>query len=293
MKRKKPKLLYKYLGPSGFIALDSLTFRFTKPRDLNDPFEARVPVFLKSSSGGLSYGLTNYGQTEVLAPPQRSILKLINDKYGITCFSEVPNNLLMWAHYGQSHSGLVLGVNARHSSFTSLGDLITVKYSASRPKLSSLKRESELLKVLSVKSQDWSYEKEWRLVALLDDCILSGELFLKTIDPDSIVQVILGANASDYLTTRIESWQRKHPNVELLRYRLDSYNFQLYPDKNLHHEPVFISSGDESDLHLAITPSSDKFSVGIIETTPEGTVARDYTEHIMNEAKKPRNDNDR
>lgn len=288
--RRSPDKLYKYLGPAGFIALDSLTIRFTRPMDLNDPFEARTPAFITSSSGGLSYGISTHGETGVLSPPQRNVLMSINEKYGISCFSETPDNLLMWAHYGQSHTGLVVAFNAGHPSFKGLGDLIPVTYGHARPRIRLTGKDSELLRAFRAKSQEWSYEREWRLITSLTSCPVHDALYLKSIDPTAIVAVFLGANADNDLTTRVKCWQRKYPKVELLRYRLDSFDFRLFADTNVHHEPDLVSVSDKPDSYLVVTPSSDRFSVGVVEFTPEGVLVRDHTDRLLKQSKKPRSD---
>src|SRR2546425_11703990 len=65
-----PKILCKYFSPGGVRALDSMTFRFTPPKDLNDPFEGVAPTVLRAARDSLSFGVSKHGRLGVLSPPQ-------------------------------------------------------------------------------------------------------------------------------------------------------------------------------------------------------------------------------
>lgn len=103
---------------------------------------------------------------------------------GVYCMTEVPDSLLMWSHYGDSHQGYcieyertpdnLLGIkepffnelfpkSAETKSITN-----KVVYSNSYPKLrlsyfSFVSEFTDFFKLLLTKGAQWSYEKEWRL----------------------------------------------------------------------------------------------------------------------------------
>jgi hypothetical protein len=138
---------------------------------------------------------------------------------GILSLTESPNNLLMWAHYANSHQGFVIELDSAHSFFDQrksakdeLRHLSRVTYSKHRPsvQLSSVSSFDELL----VKSDDWAYEAEWRILMALNDAYktIQGkphDIHLFKIPFDAIRSVIIGARAStttqDILKSAISS----------------------------------------------------------------------------------------
>jgi hypothetical protein len=266
-----PKTLYKYLDPSGFVALTSLTVRFTKLAELNDPFECRLSLIPTG---------------EFIAPrTQRPELEKLLWEYGISCFAEDASNLLLWAHYGRSHTGFVIGFSTEHPSFQSYGQLVRVNYSPRRPQIDSPNSDA-VLHALSIKSEEWSYEQEWRIVTPLDTCQKKDELFLKPIDPASITELTLGVGVDENLVNRAIEWQRNHQHVNLRRARLDSLEYKLYPDEELHNEPLLVVSNKEAselphpEMHLG-----GGFRVQILELARDGFVVRDVTAEVERDAK--------
>jgi hypothetical protein len=93
----------------------------------------------------------------------------------VLCLTETPSNILMWAHYANCHTGVVLRFTTLDVS--SWGAARPVMY---RHKMPLLFDHEELLKFLTgriqlngdrlfhdsiyTKSMDWRYEKEWRVV---------------------------------------------------------------------------------------------------------------------------------
>lgn len=92
-------------------------------------------------------------------------------KYAFCSLSEKQNIILMWSHYAQAHAGFVI-----EFEFPELnGDhhLQKVRYEPILPVLDLAKFGkfmtgdegliSYLLEDISIKSTDWSYEREWRI----------------------------------------------------------------------------------------------------------------------------------
>ena len=115
----------------------------------------------------------------------------------------------MWAHYGMSHTGFLLELDPRHSYFNArrtdqdeFGYLRQVRYRDVRPSASLIDLDGT--EMFLVKSKEWSYEREWRVLRPLEDAQMitkqSGEdIHLFELPPDSIKTVILGARASKEL----------------------------------------------------------------------------------------------
>jgi len=87
------------------------------------------------------------------------------DTYGICCFSETNDNLLMWSHYASSGKGFCLEFDSSREPFDKIQP---VKYVDKPPELNFKKLftvdKLYLLDALfCMKSIHWSYEKEWRI----------------------------------------------------------------------------------------------------------------------------------
>ena len=124
-----------------------------------------------------------------------NIRKLISEYFKITCLSECLESPLMWAHYTDKHQGFCLEYDFTHSNhlyiqrkypdyFFNRLLFFPVDYSQKRPQLTKAFLDSKtlfefmktkklspnftsnLLYSLLIKSEDWKYEKEWRIVKI-------------------------------------------------------------------------------------------------------------------------------
>lgn len=90
--------IYKYLGPDVlplvFQAEDSVSIKFSLPKDYNDPFE----LFLSIDPSQTKPELLAFYRDIVQELPQRPT----------TCFSKSPIVTPMWAHYASNLTGFVL-----------------------------------------------------------------------------------------------------------------------------------------------------------------------------------------
>jgi len=128
--------------------------------------------------------------------------KQVDAAVGILSLTENPNNLLMWSHYGSSHGGMVLEFdsrneffNRRRSSSDEFYHLRKVAYSHKRPQVDLLR--TSCLELLLTKSQEWSYEAEWRMMLPIQDCHeLSPALHVQAIPSGCLKTIIFGANTS-------------------------------------------------------------------------------------------------
>lgn len=111
-------------------------------------------------------------------------------KVGVFSLSESCDNELMWAHYGASHKGIVIGFNYTSScKLNNPRHCIPVTYAMNKPAFSSgftneveyqysesgLKNTSRVSfeddvfrSTISSKTPAWQYEKEWRYVEEID-----------------------------------------------------------------------------------------------------------------------------
>ncbi|WP_353237120.1 DUF2971 domain-containing protein [Limnohabitans sp.] len=164
----------------------------------------------------------------------------IDNLLGVFCLSEVPDSLLMWAHYGASHEGFVVEFDACHPYFDEaiseeddLRHIRRVQYRETRP--SAQLSEMSASELFLVKSQHWAYENEWRIVRPLDsaDKILPGDPYptsLFRIPKDAVTGVIFGARIKQEKIFAIrqdiaENFKQK--NVSLRQAMPDASHFLL------------------------------------------------------------------
>jgi Protein of unknown function (DUF2971) len=98
----------------------------------------------------------------------------------LLCVSEVNDNLLMWSHYADSHSGVVIQLKCVEEVDNAILAAKPIVYSDEIPTIGSVEdftklacgqaqREtilnSWLHTITFTKSADWKYEKEWRVSA--------------------------------------------------------------------------------------------------------------------------------
>ena len=168
------ELIYKYYGfEAGLAALRSKTLGFSKPNEFNDPMDGRLWFHQNGLTPSLFDGFL--------------------DMMGILCMTKDPLNPLMWAHYGQHHTGFVIGYDLRDPIFgdqidsvfdASSGQIFfTPEYEISDAKNASLRAlqlavestsepfTEEIKQVLRhiflMKQECWRYEKETRIVKVV------------------------------------------------------------------------------------------------------------------------------
>ncbi|WGV18599.1 DUF2971 domain-containing protein [Pseudomonas putida] len=141
-------------------------------------------------------------------------------RIGILCLTESPDDLLMWAHYGCSHEGFVLEFDPEASFFhqrrsekDEFRSLRPVIYSPTRPTLTFA--DAKDVSPLLTKSDHWSYEQEWRMMVDLNDASVvldAGEKKFHLFDfpASAIKSVIFGSRMSQ---------TKKHRILELIANR--------------------------------------------------------------------------
>jgi hypothetical protein len=140
--------LYRFLKAHyGLMSLRDRRLRIGRIEELNDDFE-----FI-----GLALG----EKEDRIA--LRGMRRHMDCKSGVLCMSKAWDSPLMWAHYADSHKGMVLGFDVPPKAF------YKVDYVADRPKLADLGLSGfdditpEQIKTLTrTKAAGWSYEQEYR-----------------------------------------------------------------------------------------------------------------------------------
>jgi Protein of unknown function (DUF2971) len=182
--------------------------------DLNDPFELMA---------------VNFRQMKERV--RISDFKTRHDsEYGLLCFSGNWTNTALWAHYGANQRGICLGFDLAQD----LGQ--KVRYESVRTMQSFEQPEGELdvelqKKLLSTKSSDWEYEKEWRFFVRLADMLQEGTLhFYQFGDKLQLREVILGVDCNLSLDALERLTQAFYPHAVTFKARLAKQHFAIVPD---------------------------------------------------------------
>jgi hypothetical protein len=186
------------------------------------------------------------------APIRDAVYRAFNDSVGILSLSEIPDNELMWAHYADRHTGLVLCFDEKHSFFnrrrTENDEFYFVRevcYSDS-PAVSLATIDGDAL--LITKGTEWSYEKEWRMLVPLQDATRSltiggDTVHLFAFPPDALRGIILGAHASHDTETCVQKILNDRPqlgHIQMTRAIIDlvarSVKVSWHTESVSHHE---------------------------------------------------------
>jgi hypothetical protein len=201
------------------------------PLDFNDPFDCRPKIIVgktrqeveaaKKEIEGILLKRTSLNRNSRRVEARR-IVKQIQEAIGLTheynlllgrtgvyCLSAKNDNLLMWAHYGDSHMGYCLEFSTE-SYYSIFSKAEPVRYQKQYPivKLFTADKVEWGKESLLTKSTDWKYEDEWRLTSAKP-----GHL---DFPPEKLISVIFGCKISETNRNKILEWNiTKNPPVIL------------------------------------------------------------------------------
>jgi hypothetical protein len=156
---------------------------------------------------------------------------------GVLCLADSDHNLTMWAHYADSHTGMVLAFDTSHEYFKNQDAtsgapsyLKEVDYHAPRPRLTLA--GLQMKDIFLAKGNDWERERESRMFAQLDRANQSSKneqgetIHLFRYPQEAITKVILGCRSTE--KTLQEVLRLKSITPSLSRARI----FRATPDRN-------------------------------------------------------------
>lgn len=155
-------------------------------------------------------------------PGKRRIIdqmKWQKESTGICCFSETPTNELMWAHYADEFRGICIAYDFSNLRESLIDDAQFTRlfYSESQPRLNLTRAdlETSVRRVLSSKSQKWSYEREWRLFASQ-----AGAIYYNN---ESVIKTIYVGSRIDSRIKKIISQRTQRINITISEMNLRGY----------------------------------------------------------------------
>jgi hypothetical protein len=207
-----PPPLFKYVTlERGLKILKTGEIRLTQPRYLNDPHELSVEINPQSLLRDYYDQLLKEGRAPKTAADiaTRNLVSLVieqvehvvdeREKIGVLSLSDGPENMLLWAHYGDEHRGAVLELDvssliSERPDSDSVQVLAEVIYSNER--VDFIARKLPVWMTLIFKSSAWAYEKEWRLFRSLSALRRkTNDVYVADLPPSAIKRVIFGARA--------------------------------------------------------------------------------------------------
>jgi len=200
---------------------------FVSPRKFNDPFDCKLNITFNSSNESdwreykrwaLKIEHPNIEETEIdnlantfikngrykekeTRDSQKDVftktLENLTSKYFIAsfCQGEKPDNLLMWSHYANGHSGYCLQFDL--NAFPVGDDCYRVNYFNKYGELNELNtliKETNWIDLfLTRKSDIWKYENEWRFI-WQDDNEKGKNIIFREIPENAITGIVYGCN---------------------------------------------------------------------------------------------------
>lgn len=268
-----PKILYKFSSSSSESFLKREIF-FNDPYEFNDPFDMKIrrKVELLPKEDLV---LQNVYRLNKEIPDQsfQTLWNIAEDDYEkkmannpkhykdmslnaqkkereinlkkVLCLSEKNDDILMWAHYGDSNKGICIGYNSerlcqflKDKYWNNTLGIFQVEYSSNYPDILPTIGNSieKVRKRIAFKSLVWSYEREWRLVFYYPNSIPIP------INEEIVEEIILGSNVQPETEKEILKIQRdKYPHAQVFKVVPDDSEFKL---NVLPYNPSYsISSG--------------------------------------------------
>jgi hypothetical protein len=250
---KLPAKLYKY-EPFSTQSLENLKAQaiyFGSPLGFNDPYDcATNPVVLKPSAQEAESIRQHYLAKKTITHEQKhnfeqksvdelqemlqrigtevisSTVDRLGREKGISCFSEVNDDLLMWGHYGGRYKGFCLEFSTAHKPFSKAQK---VKYVNRVPNVSVIPyltgskedAANAAEDLYLIKSKSWAYEKEWRRIHLEGGTLCGYEA-------EALTGVYFGPEITGEALEIIALILRgQNPNVKLFRGERSKSEFKV------------------------------------------------------------------
>jgi len=232
-----PLRVFRYVGLSGdrrkhLASVRDSNLYFPQYSDLNDPFDGACHMDLSAPADAIRTFLErqfpddpNLEQRIGLSirtasdpKAQEHIARGFREytsRHGVSCFTETPDDLLMWSYYAEGHAGLCLRFRTEplyDSVLKHRGIFLQVDYSHEYPRTCIYTDGAPTMghRVLGTKAQQWRHEKEWRFV-------LWRHSGLVHFAPEALDGIILGCKMSPKDEHFVCDLARARGGIQILR----------------------------------------------------------------------------
>ena len=221
---------------------------FCKAEEFNDPFDCAFKVQFSSDKGKnrkfadmalqLRYpDLSSDKRAEILRREEdafdgpdfdvdvQAAMQQTLNTWGICCFSEVPNSLLMWAHYANKHHGFCLKFSTENFYVALPPNLVIphqVHYTDQYP-IAWIAEDVAIEATLLTKAEQWKYEKEWRIIT-------PDKIGCYPFPASCLTGVIFGCRMSEEHKKLIRDWCKdRQPAIKYYEAKQseDSYSLNI------------------------------------------------------------------
>jgi hypothetical protein len=156
------------------------------------------------------------------------LLTFIASRWGVYCLSPDPCLTLMWSHYARDHKGICLEFAVPNTKFSIA---LQVCYQKEYPRLLLHDRDSRI-NMLLVKSDDWAYEREFRLICPRFTDVRASPLIMDgnylQLGPNDLASIILGCQIEDDAMVKIKELVKEYAaSVKVRQVRRALNRYQL------------------------------------------------------------------
>jgi hypothetical protein len=240
---KIPRELYKHTSISNnlYKTLINAELWFASPTSFNDPFDCQINDQTNWTDENIrdfiirtAWETGQQIDSEKIVRKNREMpggfnsffseqLKKTLSEIGVTCFLQRPDNLLLWAHYSASHTGVCLKFDITED-LDLFGLTFRVEYSDEYPSFDYLtERDTLVKKAMLSKSRHWEYEAEVRT--------MQKKYGLFPFKKECLKEIIFGCKAdpSEIKTIREIVQNTGYPNLILRQAKLrrNEYNIDI------------------------------------------------------------------
>lgn len=207
--KKLPQFVYR-MRPVNRFLFDNLInsqIWFSNPQDFNDPFDCDINMRIQNSTQDqmqryFDNHLKNLFQNSELENINiqsitrqdfetfiNKVAKRVTQRKGLACFMSNCDNLLMWAHYADSHKGVCLKFDILEDT-NIFSPAKKVEYSKYYPEYDYLTNKNDFVnQMFFTKSEEWTYEGEVR--------VLKNKKGNYDFNPNALKEIIFGCKITD------------------------------------------------------------------------------------------------
>ena len=238
------RIIYKYASIDvARRILNNKKLMFSNPNNFNDPFdcyEGLIDVNVSRNDNRII--IKDYLEPKFQDFPRNERREIMNDlinhpdkfkrfqkqfitnkknQIGVSCFSMINDNILMWSHYAEKHKGVCLGFLLSPVQ-KDLYALYPVRYLKRIEPISCFSNLDEALKHwLLTKAYDWRYEKEIRAVSLEYNGLVE-------FHPTNLKEIYFGCKINkDNKTEFTNLIKNNYSHVEISQMSIDDNIFKL------------------------------------------------------------------
>jgi hypothetical protein len=117
IEKPPPPLLFKYCGEWICDFLEDPCLYLSNPGKFNDPFDMAPTLRILDKRRAIeeldfSGPRTSFSRKKAEEEFSKRIKQEIPKDWRVYCLTENPENILMWSHYAEEHTGCVIGFNS-------------------------------------------------------------------------------------------------------------------------------------------------------------------------------------